>query len=1638
MVKVLTVAPGCIKNSMGKKVLSLIFAVLLSTSLWAQTQDWIDFNQDYARVKIGEKGWYRIRYEDILGIYPNARAIDPATLKVYWHGKEQARYVQAHTIFQAGDYVEFYGQPEDGSLDSGLYALTPCAVSNPYLSLFSDTAIYFLTWGGSVSSQQIQNQAALSVNTPAPDRYTARVIRSYPEQYYDGEIQADYASLSEYTEGEGWMSKTVQKGQMRDFVLPTTSIAGGTATLQTAIMGRSDALSTDGRNHHIRLSISGDGNNFSILKDSIFTGYAFIRFKLSVPAALLGNNNTTIRLQVIDDLGAAADQVALAYLHVDYPRYLEQMNRAESFAIDADANTVLTLKNTAAVQPFLYDIKGLKRIKGTINGNNCAFHLGSGGKKEVLFMDSALFKVESLEKVDFTQINNLINYNYIIITPKILKIGAEKYAQYQQEKGRAVLLLYTEELYQTFSYGLAHPIAIRHALDYLLKTQSNPPDFLFLMGKGLETSYARLPNKPSAVFVPGIGVPSSDQLFSSGLKGTTWEPAIATGRIAVRSNQEILDYLDKVKAYEQAPNEIERKSILHLSGGRSIQENEQFAASLAQQAEIARDTSLGARIITYAKKVNAPTTSDLKQKIQQAVNSGLGMISYFGHGSPVILEINIGDPAEYANTDRYPFFLLNGCDGSNPNIDTSMGEAFIRAPKKGFIAWLGTSAAGYSGQLTRFSKLFHQQAFQKNYGASIGYLLQQTVKDYQEEGNFLNRAHSRQYLLQGDPSLSFYHPKEADYEIADSLVFTQPKTVSTTSDSFTVAIVVKNLGKALHDSLSIRIERKFPDNQSISYPKIYTAPVFNRDTIYCTLPTHGLKAKGSNTLNIQIQSKNKHPESNSLNNTALYSFICSSNGINLLFPRPYGILSNDSIRFCIQAEDLFLKNKDYELEIDSLPTFTSSWKKTQLISRKNALVRLDLKLSLQAGKNYYWRAKLSGARDWQESTFSYLPTSSEGWRQQSRETGASAFLENMVYDSLLQAFHFSDNSLQISIRTKGDQAAAMINRELRLNNSLPVYANRNFSGMCLLALDPVSFERYSYPSAFNALANTPDYPAEEHVYSGVYFFNTAQAADQDSLIAYLNSIPNGHILMAYTGIQSHLQNFKNSTYQAFEACGAAKIRQVKEGHPYLLISKKGQTALAEKLADTLSSVPGTEQVLYIEQNLSGKWNRGSIRSAYIGPASEWGKVDYAFATSGSDKLNMAVYGLGPSGKDTLLMSNVATGSLLKDQIPANIHYIRLKADLSDTVNRTPAQLIFWQLGYAPTAESSIEIDSNYAFHAQNIQEGDSIAIRFLYRNLSKTITDSLVSSISVQENGKEQVIYQHKTAPLAAEKATLFSAKVPSKGFRGLYQLKAGLQPLQAHKDIYALNNSFSLPIRIEKDQHQPVLEVSIDGKRILDGEIVSPKPLITILSKDDNPYLKLNDTNLVKIFLKAEKEANYTPIYYSQAGMSVSAKKGGSSSFQVNYQPSTALKDGKYVLKIQAKDASGNQAAKDFLLSFEVVNESSISHFYPYPNPCTSAMRFVYTLTGQQIPDQLLIRIYTISGKVVREIRAAEFGPMRIGTNTSAFTWDGKDQFGDRLANGVYFYSVQVKALGQELKHRETASDALFEKGWGKIYLMR
>ncbi len=122
---------------------------------------------------------------------------------------------------------------------------------------------------------------------------------------------------------------------------------------------------------------------------------------------------------------------------------------------------------------------------------------------------------------------------------------------------------------------------------------------------------------------------------------------------------------------------------------------------------------------------------------------------------------------------------------------------------------------------------------------------------------------------------------------------------------------------------------------------------------------------------------------------------------------------------------------------------------------------------------------------------------------------------------------------------------------------------------------------------------------------------------------------------------------------------------------------------------------------------------------------------------------------------------------------------------------------------------------------------------------------------------------------------------------------------------------------------------------------------------------------------------------------------------------PFRKLSEGRHKLTVKVWDILNNSSQET--IEFIVVNsaELALKHVLNYPNPFTTQTSFYFE---QNQPGYLLdvqIQIFTISGRMVKNIRQSV---SMQGFRSDAIMWDGRDDFGDKLAKGVYLYKLRVR----------------------------
>src|SRR6218665_3047231 len=303
-----------------KRLLVLCFLLFVVIGLKAQPfgNEWISYSQPYYKIKVAQNGIYRIDSATLAAAGIPISSINPQNFQLFNKGTEQKIFVNGENdgVFNTGDFIEFYGEMNDGSLDALLYKNT-AFLPNPYYSLVNDTAVYFLTWNSSTANARLQPETDTAFSAYIPDAYFFKEeIQNYHSDYYAGETDAVGGTDARYTRSEGWFDgNTINLGGTNSYSLNTSNqyTAGPDAIVKTVAVGASknaSLVSLGQPDHHLVITY---GPSNTILSDTAFKGYEANRFISSVPLTNLGSSTTNFSFKSETD-AFSSNRTAVAYI----------------------------------------------------------------------------------------------------------------------------------------------------------------------------------------------------------------------------------------------------------------------------------------------------------------------------------------------------------------------------------------------------------------------------------------------------------------------------------------------------------------------------------------------------------------------------------------------------------------------------------------------------------------------------------------------------------------------------------------------------------------------------------------------------------------------------------------------------------------------------------------------------------------------------------------------------------------------------------------------------------------------------------------------------------------------------------------------------------------------------------------------------------------------------------------------------------------------------------------------------------------------------------------------------------------------------------------------------------------------------
>lgn len=1661
------------------------------TSYAQQTfgNEWINYNQEYYKISITQDGMYRLSFDQLNNIGFPVNTIDPRRIQLFYKGIEQAIYVegQQDLKFDSSDFIEFYGKRNDGTTDTQLY-VTPEAQPHPYYNLFSDTSAYFLTY--KLSAETGKRMTSFFENNvnglPAEENFNQPVIDLFSTSYHEGESYGitNEIVLSQYDNYEGWTGTYASRGQSLNHTLQNI-----TNTYQSGSKPQLQILLAGGNNnsHSADIFIGPSTSSFRSLGAVTFNKDENFLFTSEIEWSDISASGEMAVRVTVNGVNGAADRMAFSYIRLVYPHNFDlanQDNRKMQLNQNIGGKSFLRITNPVANSKLwdITDANNLIEIKTNASFNELTAIIPNTEEARTLYLQAQNLTPTKIEQVAFQQINPS-DFDYIMISNELLR-GAttagnpdpvKAYKEYRESStGGAykVLLLNIDEIYDQFNYGLTSPLAVRKLCDFMLN--SGQPKHLFLIGRATNNSfnyYRKNPETAEATnFVPTFGHPGADIAFTAGLNGSLLEEAIATGRINAKSPDEVEAYLNKVIETESLIyNELWHKNIIHLTGGQNESELVRFRSYGNEFKNTAEGPLLGGLVSQTSKKTNDAVEF---LNITKEINEGIGLITFFGHSGASVTDIEVGivsDPKfGYNNKGKYPIFIVNGCNaGDFFGLNESFGVDWVLTPDLGALGFMAHSSLAFSSNLRNYTNLFYSIAFSEEdfFAKSQGEIKKEVSKRYASVfgTSVFSSSQVQQFVLQGDPAVKVFAADKPDFDIVNDNIKTATYDGSpllSEVDSFYVDIDIKNYGKYDAKPLLISIKRTLPNGtQTVYGPELYD-PVLRQDTIRFKIDNQIAGVEGNNTFQIILDDSDLIEELDETNNTANFELFMASGSTFNILPQNYSIVNSATVDFIFQSTDLLSGNRDFLLEIDTTSQFNSAFLIQQSIT-ENVVAKLPIDLETKGAipneTVVYWRTKFanplpSEADEWVLSSF-VLKNSGEGWNQsdndqlnQSAKTGLTFDVNNGVWD-------FLENNTSLEINTFGPNHPTSNNEDTQLlldgtnffETNAPSDPGCRTNSLNIIAFDFQSTNPYK-PVNYGTADVLNDQVCGK-VPQNIYNFTESEFAGSVNPEVVIENIKNKDNVLVFS-----LGNLNYSTWSAnlkskLSELGIsqATLDNLEDGEPMIFFGVKGepQGTATEVLTP---NTPKDQQEIELATTISGSFFSGKLTSEKIGPAMSYNQFihDLDLTNSGSgDNYSFSIIGIDQQNNEAPLIENIQSLTTDLSSVDASIYpNLRIQLNLEDRTDLTPLQLKKWLVEYEQSPEGILLKRDTEGIDSPIVkQEGEPMTTNFTFWNLSKKNFSDSVKVNYMVTNKESATIFPDSLLlkPLNPNDSVNFSIAIKTLGKVGTNDLSLNINKTD-QSEVHTNNNDMRLSsfIEIESDQANPILEVSFDGIFILDGDIVSPNPNILISMKDENQYLYKEDTTGFNFFLKKPCDGcGFERVAFSNPAVTWQSATENSD-FKIDYTPKN-LANGMYTLQVQVSDESGNESGTEpYEINFEVINESTITNFYPYPNPFSSSTRFVFTLTGNDIPEDIKIQIMTVTGRVVREILREEMGSIRIGNNITDYAWDGRDEYGDQLANGVYLYKVYIKQNGQDITHRQTSADKAFKNGFGKMYLLR
>ena len=204
-------------------------------------------------------------------------------------------------------------------------------------------------------------------------------------------------------------------------------------------------------------------------------------------------------------------------------------------------------------------------------------------------------------------------------------------------------------------------------------------------------------------------------------------------------------------------------------------------------------------------------------------------------------------------------------------------------------------------------------------------------------------------------------------------------------------------------------------------------------------------------------------------------------------------------------------------------------------------------------------------------------------------------------------------------------------------------------------------------------------------------------------------------------------------------------------------------------------------------------------------------------------------------------------------------------------------------------------------------------------------------------------------------------------------------------------------------DSEGPQIMLFMNDESFVDGGNTSSSPVLYAILEDNsgiNTSITAVDHDIIAI-LDDDNNNPYVLNDYFETELN-DFQKG-----KVKF-PFRDLEPGLHTIKFKCWDTYNNPS--ESTLSFIVVNDNDLilSNVLNYPNPFINYTEFWFNHNKPNETLDVQVQIFTVSGKLVKTLHRSV---QSDGLLSREISWNGLDDFGNKIGKGVYVYKLHVRS---------------------------